>query len=438
MLLGTLARMHRSADCRGETIGTTTTMPRRMATDDSARHGTLHPLPPDRPTGGPGITTTPPARNQLVNRTERISKSTEAPETCNACLGRLNPEQKECPGYKRPMSFDIANCTRCDSSMALPCKEDLEIYNIIYSRPDDFRGYERYSYYSKRVRNHGDPLDFLASSSPTYWGVRSALGLAGASSGARVLDFGCGLGYLTHALVRAGFDARGLEFSPAAVAFASRIFGPSYIQGNEDDILSRRLGLFDGVLLVEVLEHVQDPYKLLTSCKGLLKPNGFLIVTTPNKTFARPTEVWQTDLPPVHLYWFSEKGMESMAERLGMGIQLVDYSGMSRRYDSHSHGRLAGGSAPTFLPPYINEDGGTSWKGRRLERFLKLARVFNLAVMAMSRLRSAPGSSKSEPREAARRCSTMTALFTQGPLPRSVTSLSKIAKVDDEPDRDSG
>lgn len=40
---------------------------------------------------------------------------------------------------------------------------------------------------------------------------------------------------------------------------------------------------FDGVLLAEVIEHVPDTFDMLKECSRVLKDNGYLILTTPNK-----------------------------------------------------------------------------------------------------------------------------------------------------------
>jgi len=40
---------------------------------------------------------------------------------------------------------------------------------------------------------------------------------------------------------------------------------------------------FDLILLLDVIEHLREPSKILSECERVLKPKGFLLVSTPNK-----------------------------------------------------------------------------------------------------------------------------------------------------------
>lgn len=102
----------------------------------------------------------------------------------------------------------------------------------------------------------------------------------------RVLDYGCGLGFLIEDMLNAGISCGGVEFT---TDFATRLntsfdnrqgFLGVRVPGN----FSEWRGTFDAIFLVEVVEHLydEDLRKTLTSIHGLLRPGGVLIVTTPN------------------------------------------------------------------------------------------------------------------------------------------------------------
>ena len=98
----------------------------------------------------------------------------------------------------------------------------------------------------------------------------------------QILDFGCGPGWFTERLSHVG-RAVGIDFSPAAIAFAQATY-PSipFIAGNvyestfPDDH-------FDVVVSQEVVAHVEDPPAYLDIIARILKPNGYLIITSANR-----------------------------------------------------------------------------------------------------------------------------------------------------------
>lgn len=58
----------------------------------------------------------------------------------------------------------------------------------------------------------------------------------------------------------------------------------------------------------------------------MLKEGGKIILSTENKTIYPSSAIWQSDLPPVHLWWFSEKSMAFIAEKLIMKINFTDFT----------------------------------------------------------------------------------------------------------------
>lgn len=104
----------------------------------------------------------------------------------------------------------------------------------------------------------------------------------------RILDFGCGPGFLVERLVSRGLTAEGLEFSDDSrrktMARCERY--PSFKGTTLADSLPSGLpaGTFNCVFLVEVIEHllpqhIDDTFREIMR---LLKPGGFIIVTTPH------------------------------------------------------------------------------------------------------------------------------------------------------------
>jgi len=257
-----------------------------------------------------------------------LSPARETPTGCPLCGGELLKLPAAQPGFRRGLSFDVLCCAACDTSLVHPMEVDPSIYDAIYAHRDEVPGYDRYGRYARAVLEEADPLDFLARSEDVYWAIRSCVERRG--SGGRILDVGSGLGYLTYALRRAGHDATGMDVSKVAVEAATARYGAHYREADLADWSVRRAGEFDLVVMAELVEHVPDPVGFLAMAAKLLAPRGELVVTTPNRSYFPRSMTWETDAPPVHLWWFSEASMRALAARTGLGIDFVDFAPLNR------------------------------------------------------------------------------------------------------------
>jgi 2-polyprenyl-3-methyl-5-hydroxy-6-metoxy-1,4-benzoquinol methylase len=128
------------------------------------------------------------------------------------------------------------------------------------------------SYYA---RNYGHPGRAAA-----YADVVDRVGAITPKS-ARVLDVGCGAGYLVTELRDRGYDALGVDPSDAARRAAAK---------REVDALPSIADagpeLFAAVFLVDVVAHVADARALARAAIGALAPDGILVVRTPSVTSA--------------------------------------------------------------------------------------------------------------------------------------------------------
>jgi len=110
---------------------------------------------------------------------------------------------------------------------------------------------------------------------------RAALGTFEAlkvPKGVSVLDAPCGDGSLAATLGQAGYDAHGVDINSTG----ARLLGSAYHHGDLNGRLPFADASFDVVLSIEGIEHLEDRFSYLRELHRVLKPQGTLILTTPN------------------------------------------------------------------------------------------------------------------------------------------------------------
>ncbi len=113
--------------------------------------------------------------------------------------------------------------------------------------------------------------------------------LIGDLRGKSFLDYGCGAGlFVIHAAEAGASEVIGVDAEGAVLATA-RLFAESRgVAGRCRFVQSERFparsggGLFDVILMKDVLEHVDDDEALLRQAAAHLRPDGALIVSTQN------------------------------------------------------------------------------------------------------------------------------------------------------------
>ena len=107
-----------------------------------------------------------------------------------------------------------------------------------------------------------------------------------------ICDLGAGTGWLTAILGCVG-DSLGVELSDVAVESARKRF--SHVRFECADVVhwDYPRSTFDIVVSHEVIEHIEDQQRYVDVACGLLKPGGWLILTTPNAraVYATPPEL---------------------------------------------------------------------------------------------------------------------------------------------------
>ncbi len=102
------------------------------------------------------------------------------------------------------------------------------------------------------------------------------------------LDVGCGAGLLCEPLARMGAAVTGVDAAPENVeaAKAHAMQSGLNVDYRAGELFEQGLGKFDLVTAMEVIEHVTDAAVFVAELTRHLKPDGLLIMSTPNRTAA--------------------------------------------------------------------------------------------------------------------------------------------------------
>lgn len=99
-------------------------------------------------------------------------------------------------------------------------------------------------------------------------------------SGLRILDFGCGSGYLMGELQKMGCDTHGVDFEKEAVDYGSEA-GVSNLTLGTGSKINYPDSSFDMVTAFDILEHIKDEKPSLGELSRVLKPGGKMIISVP-------------------------------------------------------------------------------------------------------------------------------------------------------------
>ncbi|OQX54353.1 MAG: hypothetical protein B5M48_01180 [Candidatus Omnitrophica bacterium 4484_213] len=95
----------------------------------------------------------------------------------------------------------------------------------------------------------------------------------------KVLDLGCGDGDYSYRLKELGFSVLAADLDKQRFRYKNKI---EFQQCDLTKSLPFEDCSFDYVLLLEVIEHLKNPYFVIGEINRVLKPKGTLVISTPN------------------------------------------------------------------------------------------------------------------------------------------------------------
>jgi 2-polyprenyl-6-hydroxyphenyl methylase / 3-demethylubiquinone-9 3-methyltransferase len=156
----------------------------------------------------------------------------------------------------------------------------------------------------------------------------------------RILDVGCGAGFLANHLGALGHDVTGLDASDDALAVAARHDPGHTVRYQKGDALELPFedASFDVVCAMDLLEHVEDPEQAIAEAARVLRPSGLFFFHTFNRTFLawlviiKGVEWFVRNTPPrLHVLRLFLRPAEVGAMCLAHGLGAEELRGMRPR-----------------------------------------------------------------------------------------------------------
>jgi 2-polyprenyl-3-methyl-5-hydroxy-6-metoxy-1,4-benzoquinol methylase len=156
----------------------------------------------------------------------------------------------------------------------------------------------------------------------------------------RVLDIGCGNGYVTAQLAKQGHEVVGIDASEDGIILARQahpeirfLVGSAY----DEEVASVVGDGFDMIISLEVVEHLFYPRRLLNQAHRLLGDGAFLILSTPYHGYWKNLAIsllsgWDrhfgVGLDGGHIKFFSQHTLQGML--LEAGFEDIRFAGAGR------------------------------------------------------------------------------------------------------------
>jgi SAM-dependent methyltransferase len=178
--------------------------------------------------------------------------------------------------------------------------------------------------------------------------------------GRRVLDAGCGEGYGASLLSGCAEFVLGVDYDHATMTHAAAVYPEACFVRCNLAALPLASSSIDTVVCLQVIEHLWDHRQFLGECRRVLRPQGRLLLSTPNRLTFSPGEQAPTNV--FHSHEFTATELASLVRSAGFAVDHflgVQPAQRLRELDSRYCGSSAQAqlaAAPQAWPSELRED----------------------------------------------------------------------------------
>lgn len=171
----------------------------------------------------------------------------------------------------------------------------------------------------KHFRNQGKDFRRYANNILDFLPVKSG----------RLLDVGCGFGWVVSEAEKRGFKAIGIDQAKPYIELGKQVLHVELINTSLEKFSTKEK--FDVVILNHVLEHIKKPDEFLTKIRQLLKSGGLLFVACPNINSLMYwifRDRWYGLQPAQHVWQFTEKTLPALIAKNGFEIDRIQINSL--------------------------------------------------------------------------------------------------------------
>jgi len=142
----------------------------------------------------------------------------------------------------------------------------------------------------------------------------------------RLVEIGCAYGFFLQEAQRY-FSVAGIEIAEAAAEHCRRN-GLTVVSGAATEDNLDRIGAADIFVMLDVIEHLADPFQTLQQCTHRLRAGGRIVLTTGDfaSALARWSGArWRLMTPPQHLWFFTAEALRRWGQRAGVRVESCDH-----------------------------------------------------------------------------------------------------------------
>jgi len=168
----------------------------------------------------------------------------------------------------------------------------------------------------------------------------------------KVLDYGCGNGYGSFLLAEHSLQVKAVDIYQEVISACQKKYKRSNLsfQIVKPGRIQFKDNFFDIVVSLQVIEHVHDVSAYLSELKRVLKKDGLLIITTPNRKYR--LYPFQRPKNPYHLREYSLRQLKKQLCRYFKHVKILGICGDEEIYNIECK-RVKKSVIYFFLPPIL-------------------------------------------------------------------------------------